>query len=103
MQLAIGRLNISPEAFGELRLKYFFMMVQEYYQQRQEEFAFYGEMTRLQTTHLINIQLPRDKKLKPQQVWQFPWEETSEYIIESLKEMDRLEFEQNYRSFLGLE
>ena len=45
-----------------------------YRQKREEDFRIEAELTRMSTTELINIQLDPVKRIKPYQLWRFPWD-----------------------------
>ena len=75
-------------------------MVKEYARQREEQLQFTGNLVRLQTTALLNIHLK--EKIKPHQLWEYPWDDHETNRDKILKELSPEEFEANYRRFLGL-
>lgn len=90
----MGRLGMSPEAFGETRLGHFFARLYEYNQAEENQNRIYLESVRMQTTALININLKTEDKIKPPQLWKLPWDEpetlqlTAEEITEQLNEFN---------------
>jgi hypothetical protein len=66
---------MKPEEFLIMRPADFWLKLQGYREGRDEDFRNDAELTRLQTTELINIQLEISKRLRPKQLWRFPWEE----------------------------
>lgn len=65
---------MSPQEFYEMRLKHFFLKIQEYNRNKEADIRFAAEQTRLQTTALINVQLKSKDRLKPPQLWPLPWD-----------------------------
>lgn len=73
----MGFLNLSEGEWGEMRLGTFFLKLEYYFKARLEEKRLIAELIRLQTFHLINIQLSIDKKIKdPESLWSYDWEKT---------------------------
>jgi hypothetical protein len=71
-------MGLSPEEFMLMRPANFWLKLQGYRQGREEDFRLDAELSRLQTTELINIQLDPVKRLKPNQLWRFPWDKEEE-------------------------
>ena len=61
-----------------MRLKHFFLKIQEYNRQKEQEVRFTAEQTRLQTTALINIQLKKGDRIQPRDLWPLPWDTDTE-------------------------
>lgn len=83
-------------------MKHFFLKVQEYYSEREENYKFYGEIMRMQTAFNLNKNKPQNKHIKPERLWVFPWEQTETDIDHQLSELKKEEFEASYKAFLGL-
>lgn len=77
-------------------------MVSEYYAEQLEKTKLHCELTRMQTTELINIHLKKQDKFKYKQLWEFPWDSENE-LEKRLSEMNKEDFEESYRQFLGLQ
>ena len=56
----------------------FWLKLRGYRDRREEDFRSDAELTRMQTTELINIQLEPGKRFKPHQLWKFPWDDEDE-------------------------
>ena len=97
--LAIGLLNMKPEEFFEMRLKFFFLKLQEYNRNAEAEIKFQTELLRLQTTSIINSNRTEDKQLKPGQVWKLPWDKEAE-VEKELEELTAEEFNEAYKNFV---
>lgn len=68
-------LNLSPAQFYRYRIGHFFAAIYEASRREQQNSRFIAELVRMQTTELININLPTEKKIRPAALWRFPWEE----------------------------
>lgn len=100
MGLAIGVLHMAPDEFFEMRLKHFFLKLQEYNRNRESEIKTNSELVRLQTTALINIQLKPSDKITPQQLWRFPWDEETE-VAKKLAQLSAKELGEAYGEFIN--
>ena len=68
-------MGLTRAEFGKQRIWDFAVKVQEYYKALNEKLEFEATLTRLQTTALINVQLERDDRILPCELWEFPWDE----------------------------
>jgi hypothetical protein len=73
------------------------MKLKGYRRERDEDFKSDAELTRLQTTELINIQLAVNNRIKPEQLWKFEWDKKDEE--EELVSVE--EAEENVRKLIG--
>lgn len=101
--IALGRLRLSPQQFFEMRLVHFFLMVNDFFKAEEQRARFTAELFRGQTALLINSSRPEHLQVKPAKLWKFPWDENPEAdLLDELQQLSREEFEQTYRSFLGV-
>lgn len=89
--MGVGWLNMTPVEFYECRVGHFFSALAYYGEQKNREARLISELTRRQTVDLLNIQLKKADRLKPEQLWTFPWdageeEEAEELTDEQIKE-----------------
>jgi hypothetical protein len=90
-------MGLRPEEFLVMRPADFWLKVQGYRETREEDFKVDAELTRMQTTELINIQLEPYKRLKPEQLWKFPWDKKNEDEPEFVTQEEN---EENLRSLI---
>ena len=45
-----------------------------YYREKRSDQRFIAELFRMQTTDLLNIQIKKSQRLKPGELWKFPWD-----------------------------
>lgn len=77
--IALGRLSMSIEEFEMMDIGVFFLKLFYANKKIQEDRQFFGNIMRLQTMVLTNIQLDAKSKLKdPGQLWKYDWDEDSE-------------------------
>lgn len=68
-------MGMSEKEFGEMGVQPFFLKLFYFKKQRTEQWQFYAALARLQTYHLINIQLDAKHKLKdPKDLYVYEWE-----------------------------
>lgn len=68
-------MNMHEAEFGEMRIGTFFLKLRFFSKQREEELRERVEIARLQTFHLVNIQLQEKDRLKhPGDFWPLPWD-----------------------------
>lgn len=68
-------MNMQEAEFGEMRIGSFFLKLRFFSKQKEEELRERVEITRLQTFHLVNIQLSVNDRLKhPSEFWPLPWD-----------------------------
>lgn len=66
---------MSEEEFEWMEVGTFMLKLFFYNKKKDKERRYLGEVIRLQTLCLVNIQLSEGSQLKkPEQLWQFPWE-----------------------------
>jgi hypothetical protein len=92
---------MSVDEFFEMRLNHFFMKVQEHDRVNEEKTKLDCELIRMQTVELININLKPSDKIKARSLWRFPWDEETDFEI-NLRNMNKTDFENNYKQFLGI-
>lgn len=83
-----------------MRPVHFFLMLAEYNRKAEQDYRVQAELVRLQTATLVNIQLKKADRVKPNELWKFPWD--GEHDADAhLKKMSREEFERMYKEFLN--
>lgn len=75
MEIAYGNLQLTRSEFLKLRINEFIIRSQHYFKEKDEAIKLNFELMRRQTLDLINIQLDRNKKLTPHELWPAPWDE----------------------------
>jgi len=68
-------MGIRSVDFYAFRVGTFFRMLDEFYTHHKRKYREQADLTRNLATSLINIQLAEDKKMKPEQLWKFDWDE----------------------------
>ena len=59
-----------------MEMSTYFLKLFYHNKEKEQERRFYGELIRLQTLQLLNIQIDAAHKIrKAEDLWQFPWEE----------------------------
>lgn len=82
----MGYLRLSDEQWGEMRLGTFFLKLDYYFREKQEQYKFFGNIIRLQTQLLLNIQLDSKSKIRnPEELWRFNWDVDKKSIQDSSK------------------
>lgn len=81
--MAVAFFHFTPEMFYEMRIGQFMDAMACYNNQRLTDQRFNAEIIRMQTTTMINIQLKKKDRIKPDQLWTFPWEEDEKEEITS--------------------
>ncbi len=72
-----------------MRLGTFFLKLEYYFKARLEDKRLFAELIRLQTFHLVNIQLSVDHKIKDlQSLWSYDWEKTKRENIVSKNDVE---------------
>ena len=90
---------MTPREFYEMRLKHFFMKLQEYNRHRENETRMNAELVRLQTTALINVQLKPADKINPQQLWRLPWDDENA-TEKTMNQLSKEELQQAYTEYI---
>ena len=67
-------MNLSPDEFGEMRIGDFWDKLHGWGREKEEKFRLQAELTRLQTADLVNVQLKKEDRIAPRDLWTFPWE-----------------------------
>lgn len=91
--MGVAWLGLTVEEFFLMRIGHFFSALQYYNEGKNREVKVLASLIRRQTTDLINIQLKKSDRLKPEQLWKFPWEdeeeaETEKMTDEQIREMN---------------
>lgn len=69
-----------------MEMSTYFLKLFYHNKEKEQERRFYGELIRLQTLQLLNIQIDRAHKIKKaEDLWRFPWEE-EQIGVENLTE-----------------
>lgn len=90
--IAIGRLSMSIEEFERMEVGVFFLKLFYYNQKEKEDRQFYGNIMRLQTMLLMNMQIEVKNRIKhPEQLWKFEWDEDNEGELENLTDQEKQE------------
>ena len=71
---------MTPGQFYSYRIGHFFAAIYEASRREQNKSRFLAELLRMQTTELININLPTEKKIKAAALWRFPWEDQQKHF-----------------------
>jgi hypothetical protein len=79
--MAVAFLHLSPELFFEMRICHFMVSLDAWMMHEREKQRFDAELYRLQTADLINIQLKKSDRIKPEKLWHFPWDDEVEQVI----------------------
>lgn len=74
-RFGLGVLGVQPEMLGEMIVGDFLDAYVGYCEAKAEEHKRQAALIRAQTAIMVNIQLPRGKKITPRQLWPFEWEE----------------------------
>lgn len=88
--MAVAFLHLSPEQFFEMRISYFLISLDTWMLHEKEKQRFEADLLRMQTADLINIQLKKGDRIKPEKLWHFPWDDEDEKILtdEEIKRMN---------------
>lgn len=73
--MGIAYLGLKPAEFFELRVGYFYAALDAWSRHELNKQRFTAEIQRMQTTDLLNIQLKKKDRVKPGQLWRFPWDD----------------------------
>ena len=76
--MGVAWLGMTPEEFFICRIGHFFSALAYYSEKKKREVRLISELMRLQTTDLLNIQIKKSERIKPGQLWKFPWDEEEE-------------------------
>ena len=93
-----------PDAFGKMMVGDFLDAMGGYNEAENERFRNYAELIRTQTAFLWNIQVDKDSKMKPSELWPFPWDnnciiQTTPISDEKRKEIEKLHVEILLKNF----
>ena len=79
-------MGLSVEEFYNMIPRHFWIKMDGFYEyenlRQQQEWI----RCRWMTTYLLNVQLPRNKSIKPQELIKFEWETGKEVDVEKLKQ-----------------
>ena len=88
--IALGQLAMTEKELEEMEMGLFFLKLFYKNKADEENRKFYGELLRLQTMQLLNIQLDVQHKIKRvEDVWRMPWDNMGS--VEELTEQERKE------------
>lgn len=75
---------MTVEEFEEMLVGDFFLKLFYFNEAREESNRYIGELLRVQTMHLLNVQIESKHRFKkPQELWKFGWED-EEHVSEEL-------------------
>jgi hypothetical protein len=90
--IALGRLSMSIEELEMMEIGALFLKLFYHNQKEREDRQFYGNIMRLQTMLLMNMQLESKSRIKhPEQLWKFDWDEESMGEVEELTDQEKQE------------
>jgi hypothetical protein len=78
--IAFGQLGMSVEDFYDMMPKHFWNKMDGFYKLENIRGQQEWERVRWQTTLLLNIQLPKNKTIKPTDLIQFDWDEKEKEV-----------------------
>lgn len=73
-QFALGCLSYTPNRFGLMLVGDFLDAMAGYKEGENERVKSIAELIRISTTFLLNIQLEKNNRLTPNELWPFPWD-----------------------------
>lgn len=76
--MAVAWLGMTPKEFFEVRVGHYFSALQYYQEGKNRDVRLISELIRRQTVDLLNIQMKKSDRLKPEQLWRFPWDAEEE-------------------------
>ena len=83
---------MSIEEFEMMEIGAFFLKLFYANQKEREERQFYGNIMRLQTMLLMNVQIDQKSRIRhPEQLWKYECDEDNEKDGESLTDQEKLE------------
>lgn len=86
--IAIGQLSMTEKELEEMEMSVYFLKLFYHNKEEEDKRRFYGELLRMQTMQLLNIQIDRAHKIrKAEDLWKFPWEELE--VVELTEEQAR--------------
>lgn len=75
LSMGIAYLGLTPEQFFFMRVGHFYGALDAWAEHEKNKQRFTAELMRMQTTDLLNIQLKKKDRIKPGDLWSFPWDE----------------------------
>jgi hypothetical protein len=99
-RLALGCLLYTPERFGSIMVGDFLDAMAGYNEAENERLKGTAELIRTSTTILVNIQLDKKDRIKPQELWPFTWDKTDRDEIEIISDEERLKDEAEMEKIL---
>jgi len=76
--MAVAHLHMTPREFFLMRPGHFYGALEVWAEHEKNRQRFTAELIRMQTTDLLNIQLKKKDRIKPGQLWRFPWDDEDE-------------------------
>lgn len=90
--IAIGKLSMSVEEFEMMEVGTFFLKLFYANMKEREERQFYGNVLRMQTMLLMNMQIEAKSQIKkPELLWRYEWDEESEGELQNLTDQEKEE------------
>lgn len=78
--MAVAHLHMTPREFFLMRPGHFYGALEVWAEHEKNRQRFTAELIRMQTTDLLNIQLKKKDRIKPGQLWRFPWDDEDEEV-----------------------
>ncbi len=98
--IGTGCLGLSVKEFYEMRPVHFFLRLFEYNRSEEQKYRANAELIRLQTATLVNLQVKKSDRVKPNQLWHFPWDNEND-VEQHLKALPADEFNRRYKEFIN--
>lgn len=84
---------MTEKELEEMEIGTFFLKLFYSNKKEEEKRRFHGELVRLQTMQLMNLQIDRAHRLtRPQDLWVFPWEERQTEILTEEEKKERVRY-----------
>lgn len=103
-RFSLGCLLYTPERFGLMMMGDFLDAMAGYNEGESERVKSIAELLRVSTSILINIQLAKEDKIKPEELWPFTWDkekEEDEGAFETITDEERLRREDEMAKMLN--
>jgi len=73
--MACGQAGMVESEFWACELREIFNRINGFYELRHTEQRVHAELTRAQTAALLSVYAKKGRKVKPADIWKFPWDE----------------------------
>lgn len=99
--MGVAWLGLTVEEFFTMRIGHFFSALQYYNEGKNREIKVFASLMRRQTVDLLNIQIKKSERMKPEQLWKFPWEDEEEVEVEKMTDEQIKEYHERIIKELG--